>query len=152
VGWEDGCGLVVPTGARATDVAHVQLAPDPRSASLARRFVAEQVAGLDEDGRDTALLLTSELATNVVLHARTPMVVSVHRGQGFVAVAVYDEDLGRSETGGEDRHGGRGLGIVSALSCGSGRQSHPGGGKTSWFRLCLDADHASHASEGQLPA
>ena len=48
--------------------------PEPHSIALVRRFVAESVAG---DATD-AVLVASELATNVVRHARTPFTVSVN--------------------------------------------------------------------------
>src|SRR5438094_6457272 len=52
--------------------AHLALDAEPRASALARAFVKESVPADDEDLASDVALLTSELVTNAVLHARTP--------------------------------------------------------------------------------
>lgn len=127
--------VALPAGAVVRDGAQLQLPPDPRSVSAARRFVDARVPDLDDDTRDSLLLLTSELVTNAVVHARTELEVGVTLTDRDVLVTVHDLDLGRSEQRGDERDGGRGLPLVEALSEATGRVAHSGGGKTAWFRL-----------------
>lgn len=67
------------------------LPPEPRSAAAARRFVGDRLQewSLDEL-RDDALLAVTELVTNAVLHARTPLLVCVSTENGHVELAVFD--------------------------------------------------------------
>lgn len=129
---------------RASDVvhhqAHVTLPPQPRNVAAARAFVRDNVTVADAGRRDDLLLMTSELVTNAVVHARTEVTLGVAVTQSEVIVTVHDLDLGRQEERAHERDGGRGLGIVKALSCECGRTSQGAHGKTAWFRLCL-TDH-----------
>ncbi len=111
----------------------LRLSPAPRNVSHARRFVVQQVAAPEQDTRDLLALLTSELVTNVVVHARTELEVGVTVTDEAVLVTVHDLDLGRREAPGQDRDGGRGLLLVRALASRSGQTRHGSGGKTSWF-------------------
>ena len=133
--WEDVRPVALPEGARASAGGFLLLEPEPRNVSLARQFVAEQAEDLDDDTRDTLALLTSELVTNAVVHARTEVRVSVVVTETDVLVAVHDLDLGRREADGPERDGGRGLTMVEALAAATGSLQHRGGGKTCWFRL-----------------
>jgi two-component sensor histidine kinase len=132
----------LPAGAHVVSAEHLHLAPDPRSASMARRFVAGQLPDLDPDKEHTLLLLTSELVTNAVIHARTEVEVGVTVTVEDVLVTVHDLDLGRREQPGQERDGGRGLYLVEALACAADQIRHNGGGKTSWFRLCRGSETA----------
>ena len=69
------------------------LDPDPLAASEARRFVADtfQQWHLTDDV-DTVALLTSELVTNGVLHARTPLEVGLTSDERGLLVEVHDHD------------------------------------------------------------
>ena len=82
------------------------------------------------------MLLTSELVTNAVLHARTAIELGITIADDSVVVTVHDLDLARPE---QDpyaaREGGWGLGLVSALAEDSAMDTDPAGGKTAWFRL-----------------
>jgi anti-sigma regulatory factor (Ser/Thr protein kinase) len=71
----------------------LDLDPDPLAARQAREFVVSTVreSGLD-DYVDTVQLLTSELVTNGVLHARTSLGVSVTVGDDMLTVQVHDRD------------------------------------------------------------
>ena len=67
------------------------LPPTARSTTQARRFVLSALSDWRLDGlADTVALLTSELVTNSVLHARTEIEVTVTRLADGVAVAVSD--------------------------------------------------------------
>jgi anti-sigma regulatory factor (Ser/Thr protein kinase) len=70
----------------------LQLAPEPTSPRAARLFVRRHVDELDEDLRDSAELLASELVTNGVLHARSTMTLGVITGDASVLIAVRDNN------------------------------------------------------------
>lgn len=117
---------------------HVDLDPVPASVGVARTFVGRTLAEADPADRDTALLLTSELVTNAILHARTPVQVgiTVEDDQALVCVAdrVSDSaDLVPQEQS-RTRPGGRGLALVAELSHRWGTTRHAGG-KVVWFVL-----------------
>lgn len=123
-----------------TDRRELQLAPEPASAAKARAFVVEHCP-YDGHVRDAAKLLVSELVTNVVLHARTPMTVGIASADGAVLVTVTDGDArlppiptepGRpSEVPAES---GRGLTLLRMLSADFG-VTPDGDGKTVWTLL-----------------
>jgi anti-sigma regulatory factor (Ser/Thr protein kinase) len=125
----------VSPGARSR---YLDVDPVPASVGLARGFVADVLSQLDHDTRDVALLLTSELVTNAVLHARTPVQVGVLVDNEQVLICVGDRleasaelvPSGHSRT----RPGGRGLALVADLASTWGTQSYSGG-KTVWFVL-----------------
>lgn len=114
---------------------HLRLDPLPRLVQRARQFVDEVTPDIRGDLREVLLLLTSELVTNAVIHARTPFEIGVTVTARSVLVTVHDEDLGHSEPPGTGREGGRGLVLVSSLAAASDVERHPGDGKTAWFRL-----------------
>ena len=116
-------------------VDHLHLDPMPRVVSTARGFIREHLPPVPEDMVDTVLLLTSELVTNAVIHARTAIEVGITVTSGSVLVTVHDEDLGRPSASHPGRDGGRGLGLVRAMSDDTDTERHPGDGKTVWFRL-----------------
>ncbi len=128
-------GALAP-GDQVRESHHLHLDPVPRLVSEARRFVVEHAPELSPDTQDALVLLTSELVTNAVLHARTPIELGITIADDSVLVTVHDLDLARPE---QDpyagREGGWGLGLVSALAASSSTDTHPEGGKTAWFRL-----------------
>jgi anti-sigma regulatory factor (Ser/Thr protein kinase) len=125
----------VSPGARSR---YLDVDPVPPSVGLARGFVADVLSQIDHDTRDVALLLTSELVTNAILHARTPVQVGVLVDNERVLICVADRmeasaelvPSGRSRT----RPGGRGLALVADLASMWGTQGYVGG-KTVWFVL-----------------
>lgn len=132
----------LPAGEAVEDSFHLHLDPVPRLVGAARSFVAEHAPPLPAETQDALLLLTSELVTNAVLHARTPLEVGIVVAEQSVLVAVFDLDLTRAtQQPYATREGGWGLGLVSALAEASALQPHAEGGKTAWFRL----------PRGQLP-
>jgi anti-sigma regulatory factor (Ser/Thr protein kinase) len=77
------------TGRQAT----LDLDPDPLAARQAREFVVAAARDWGcEDQLDTIQLLTSELVTNGVLHARTPLGVSMRLAESHLTVEVHDHD------------------------------------------------------------
>lgn len=94
-------------------------AADPFSASLARSFVAEQLVrhGMPHLV-DPVRLVTSELATNAIVHARTTFTVTLERIGDVLVLTVSDESPRapvRRTTGSTDSTG-RGLDIVASTS------------------------------------
>jgi len=120
----------------------IRLPAEETSVPTARHFVAE-VAG-DLPDPDVVALVTSELVTNVIRHARTEVEVRVHPGLPL-RVEVRD-GAAPSETFREllsapplpaaagEQHG-RGLAIVRSLVSRIGLEDLPGGGKIIWFEL-----------------
>ena len=134
------CQRILDHALRPGDVVeqmfHVHLDPLPRLVSNARQFVADHAPPLPTETRDALLLLTSELVTNAVLHARTPIEVGITVAETSVLVTVHDLDLTRPEQQPyEPREGGWGLGLVAGLAEESALEPHEEGGKTAWFRL-----------------
>ena len=130
----------LPAGALPADdevesVDHLHLDPVPRGVSAARTFVREHVPDVSDEVLDAVLLLTSELVTNAVIHARTSIEVGITVSSRSVLVTVHDEDLGRPSASEPGRDGGRGLGLVAALAEQTATERHAGSGKTVWFRV-----------------
>jgi anti-sigma regulatory factor (Ser/Thr protein kinase) len=112
----------------------------PSSVRRARRFVRDALRDVDREGRDTAVLLASELVTNAVLHAGTPVELGVVVDDDLALVCVADgsDDSAAivAQGHGVDRYGGRGLALVDGLSDRWGTETHAGG-KTVWFTLSV---------------
>jgi anti-sigma regulatory factor (Ser/Thr protein kinase) len=113
---------------------HLELKPDPSAARLARRFVAEHLSDVDQ--ADALSLLTSEVVTNGVLHARTSLLLGATVGRDRLLVTVADHSAGspRQPPPDNDRPSGRGLMLVDALASQWGVLENDGG-KTVWFTL-----------------
>jgi anti-sigma regulatory factor (Ser/Thr protein kinase) len=113
------------------------LPPEPRSAGAARHFVADHVRGvLPQSVTEVAVLLTSELVTNVIVHARTPMQLTVDVTDEALRVAIGDQvpktPVQRRIEG--TRLTGRGMHLVESLANDWGVEPTPAG-KTVWFEL-----------------
>lgn len=112
----------------------------PSSVRRAREFVRTTLGDVDGDERDTAVLLASELVTNAVLHAGTPVELGIVVDRDLALVCVADgEDDGSAvltRRHGPDRHGGRGLALVEGLSDRWGTETYADG-KTVWFTLSV---------------
>lgn len=96
------------------------LPPTVDSVGAGRRFVDEALSAWDLDGLSyTATLLTSEVLTNAVLHARTPIVLSIERaGTDAVTISVHDGStyIPRRRRHASDATTGRGLELLDRLS------------------------------------
>jgi anti-sigma regulatory factor (Ser/Thr protein kinase) len=116
---------------------HQHYPPSPETVQAARRLVTEATSGLlDDAALQTATLLASELVTNAVLHARTPLQLGVTAWADRVLVAVGDSHPAgpRSRDHDLDRPDGRGILLVEAMAQKWGFTSHSSG-KTTWFLL-----------------
>ncbi|HVF03838.1 MAG TPA: ATP-binding protein [Frankiaceae bacterium] len=115
----------------------IELPPEPRAAGTARHFVFDHVCPhVGADVAETAMLLTSELVTNVIVHARTPMRLDVDVTDEAVRVAVVD-DAARTPAirrAHEARLTGRGMNLVETLASQWGVEPNPPGKKV-WFEL-----------------
>lgn len=119
-----------------------RLPASARSVPEARRNITTTLGEWGLDGMvDTARLLTSELVTNAVLHARTEMTLTVEEQGRGVRIAVTD----RSPVSPALRHHsatattGRGLRLLNQLAD-AWSVTSDNGGKTVWFSLTADRD------------
>jgi anti-sigma regulatory factor (Ser/Thr protein kinase) len=121
--------------------AHCDLPCTPASAPLARRFVRSFLDGVPPDVLQDVLLLTSELVTNVIVHARTAVHLGVSCDAHNVLVVVQD---GSDAPPGECLDVspevmtaiGRGMAIIAATADDFGWRRVPGEpGKIMWFSV-----------------
>lgn len=116
---------------------------DQVSARSARRFAVERsrALGASADTADTIALLTSELVTNAVIHARTDVQVSVVRRDGRIRVCVSDENtrMPTPAVAPIDATSGRGLLLVQSAATAWGIET-TSDGKTIWFELDVEPE------------
>ncbi len=97
----------------------IDLPPEPTSATRARVLARERLgASCTQQTLDIVALLVTELVTNAILHARTPLLLTLERRPGHVRICVEDQSseqprLQRYEA---DAITGRGLALVEQLS------------------------------------
>ena len=111
-----------------------QFLPVPPAVGAARRFVDRTLVAWGVAGEHAdAMLVVSELATNVVRHAGSPFLVSVARRGGQVRISVRDIGRGgptvRCATA--ESTSGRGLALVAAVSSSWGVEPEADG-KSVW--------------------
>ena len=101
---------------------------------------------------DDAVLLTSELVTNAVVHAGTAVQVTCRLADGAVEIVVSDGHPGRlvpealgCDPAATERTGGRGLLMPAALASAWG-VAYGRASKAVWFRLALDGAGSGLAS------
>jgi serine phosphatase RsbU (regulator of sigma subunit) len=114
----------------------IDFTPSRTSPALVRRWLTARL-GDDHPMLHEALLCTSELVSNAVLHAGTDGVVRLRRAGGRLRVEVFDGDLERQPAPRDfNRHSvtGRGLRLVIDLSLDWGTELLPDG-KMVWFEL-----------------
>lgn len=125
------------TAAAATLHAAVDLPSTARSVPAARRLVAHLLtAWAAEAFHDDALLLVSELVTNVVRHVsgQVALRVEVALSDPGLHVAVVDSSPELPVPGLRGPQGGHGILLVSALADRWGSERYDGG-KRVWFEL-----------------
>jgi serine phosphatase RsbU (regulator of sigma subunit)/anti-sigma regulatory factor (Ser/Thr protein kinase) len=125
--------------------------PEPAAVAAARKFVRETLqdwldtrpAPPDTELVDDAVLLTSELVTNAVVHAGTQVQVTCKLAASAVEVVVRDSHPARMVPGPAhddsipaERTHGRGLLLPSALASAWG-VSYGAEAKAVWFRMGL---------------
>ncbi len=121
---------------------HTELAPALRAVPAARRFVDEHAAQLPDGEREALSLLTSELVTNAVTHARSSVGLGVTVASNGVLVVVHDGDslLPEQRPYTAEQTGGRGLALVADVADEWGVEPDDPG-KSVWFTLlgsCAD--------------
>ena len=153
MGWSRHAGAQATHGGAAVgknvavagpDVQRLDLEGAPSSVGEARRFVRQTLESWHLDAAlDAVMLLTSELATNAVLHARSGFAVLVARQGNQVRVEVLDG----SPVPPRRRHNsstaatGRGVGLVETLATAWGvtpQDQLEGFAKGVWFTLAID--------------
>ncbi|WP_329334030.1 SpoIIE family protein phosphatase [Streptomyces sp. NBC_00663] len=135
--------------------------PVGRSVASARSFVRDTLQGWGfADIVDDAVVLTSELVTNAVVHAGTSADVLCLRSDDGVRIEVADHYPEReiplqghpATMGSPDREGGRGLQLCAALASRWGVDYTPTH-KQVWFRLDLpERSVGTRAAGPSLPA
>lgn len=131
-----GCGMAVRARDHP-DVWSATLPPSSASVGAARHFTRDALRGMGAaEAEESATLLVSELTTNAVIHARTPLRLSIRRSSGVVRVEVRDDDPTPPRAISPDplEAGGRGIQMVEAVAdkWGVNRNER---GKTVWFEL-----------------
>lgn len=119
------------------ELASLDLPPEPASVSRARRLVAGVLGNVvDDDLLSAALVITSELVTNAMLHARTDLRVAVRRDERGLRIEVQDGSprLPRRKRYSEQSGTGRGLVLVESLSVVAGAEQNERG-KLVWAVL-----------------
>ncbi len=114
------------------------LPADLASAREARDFVRSMVRPrLADDAVDVAELLTSEVVTNALLHARDGPRLFVGVRAGAVRVTVEDSDPAwpRRRHVPPESVSGRGIALVDELASEWGVERMPENGKRVWFEI-----------------
>ena len=120
-------------------IRHLTLDPESSSASLARRWVVERLRDFPAEARDDVALLVTEVVTNAIIHAKTPIDVGVSIVASAARVEVVDRSLVLPAAKGYTVNAstGRGLTLLDALATAWGAEILPGGaaGKVVWFEV-----------------
>ncbi|MGW0940922.1 SpoIIE family protein phosphatase [Streptomyces sp. NPDC002623] len=150
-----------PRSSVITARAAASFEPVGRSVATARSFVRDTLQGWGfADIVDDAVVLTSELVTNAVVHAGTHAEVLCLRSDDGVRVEVADRYPEReiplqgspATMGSPDREGGRGLQLCAAIAGRWGVEYTPTH-KQVWFQLELpDRPVGTRAAGPSLPA
>jgi GAF domain-containing protein/anti-sigma regulatory factor (Ser/Thr protein kinase) len=117
----------------------LHLEPVVESTPVARHWIAAHLRGVGPEVTDCAGLLTSELVTNAVLHAETPLCVTLHILPDRIRVDVADGStaLPSLKDYGREAATGRGLTLFDTLASNWGVQPVEGG-KIVWFEIPVD--------------
>ena len=115
------------------------LNPHPTSVGAARRFVRDVLMSrrVADGVVSTVELLTSEVVTNAILHARSGTQLAVQVNDGSVRVAVRDSspEMPVRRLARPDDVGGRGVVIVEELATAWGVERERNGAKRVWFEV-----------------
>ena len=114
-----------------------RLAPELTSLSAARRYAKSVIGNEPVVGFDIVGLLVTEVVTNAIVHARTPIVLMVRITGETIRVEVHDEDSTVPVVKHADPYGlgGRGMAIVEGLADAWGVTPGAPDGKTVWFEV-----------------
>jgi len=129
----------LPLGTTTGGMSTLNLEPVVESTPVARHWIAAHLRDLPSEVTGYAALLTSELVTNAVLHAATPMCVTLHILPDRIRVDVADGNpsFPALKEYGRDAATGRGLTLFNSLASNWGVQAVDGG-KIVWFELPVD--------------
>ncbi len=130
----------MPKAAYTAGVRRIVLPVSSSSPSRAREFLRSLLDtwGIDGNLREDGALLVTEMVTNAVVHAKTPVVVEVTKGVRTVEVAVSDMGGGsvQLQDPRPDSVTGRGLRLVDSMASEWSVTEHETG-KTVRFSLDL---------------
>lgn len=115
------------------------------SVPTARRFVRDLIRDSDTTADlDTASLLVTEIVTNAVLHAVSPMTLRVEISADVVRIEVRDgsELPPRVHAFSATAATGRGLQLLTSLAVRWGVRPEPAGGKVVWFEVGTSSETA----------
>jgi serine phosphatase RsbU (regulator of sigma subunit)/anti-sigma regulatory factor (Ser/Thr protein kinase) len=136
-------------------IASAAYQPEPAAAAAARRFIRQTLQSWDIAERsreadrlvDDAVLLTSELVTNAVVHAGTALDVTCRIASSELEIAVRDRHPSRTlpdipEAASMSAERGRGLLLPTALASSWG-VTYARTAKAVWFRMSLTGREAA---------
>lgn len=117
----------------------LHLSPVVESTPMARHWIKAHLDGVSTEVSECAALLTSELVTNAVLHAGTPLSVTLHFLSDRIRVDVADGSpiVPSVKDYGAHAATGRGLTLFATLATNWGVQEALGG-KIVWFEIPVD--------------
>ena len=117
----------------------LRLEPVVESTPMARHWVTAHLHDVPSEVMECAALLTSELVTNAVLHAATPLTVTLHLMADRIRIDVADGSpvVPSIKDYATDAATGRGLTLFNTLASDWGVQPMMGG-KIVWFELPVD--------------
>jgi anti-sigma regulatory factor (Ser/Thr protein kinase) len=127
----------------------IELAPGPIAPRHARELVRQALPDCEPRIVDRAMLLASELVTNAVIHAATPLALELSIHDDLLHVLVEDRN-GQLPVIVEERgaQGGFGLHIVERLADAWGSAPRDDG-KAVWFSMALHTrDRSSRRDDG----
>jgi anti-sigma regulatory factor (Ser/Thr protein kinase) len=138
-GLSEGRLSASPVGTSRDGMSTLHLEPVVESTPVARHWVVAHLRDLPAEVTGCAALLTSELVTNAVLHAATPISITLHTLPNRIRIDVADGNpaLPSIKEYGTDAATGRGLTLFNTLASNWGVQAVDGG-KIVWFELPVD--------------
>jgi anti-sigma regulatory factor (Ser/Thr protein kinase) len=122
-----------------------RFAPEPHTVAAVRRFLRDCLADSDPDLVHDAAVLASEVASNVVEHARTDYEVRVRLSGQILRVEIADGSsvVPAVQELAADADHGRGLHLLAGLAHSWGVEETPTG-KDVWFELRLETHREDH--------
>jgi anti-sigma regulatory factor (Ser/Thr protein kinase) len=118
----------------------IELSRDPADLVRMRAWLTKKLTSeVPHDGRvlEDAVVMASELVTNVIMHTHSVPVLTAWVEPDEVRIAVHDDDPRPPVVEPMDarRPRGNGLRIVDEWADGWGSEIEPGDGKIVWFAL-----------------
>jgi anti-sigma regulatory factor (Ser/Thr protein kinase) len=120
-------------------VLSIELPPEPASATRARQLARDQLRVVcSPEVLDTVALLVTELVTNAILHAGTPLHLEIHAQPDHIRLCVEDTSPRQPEVHHyeSDAVTGRGLALVEQLATSWG-VDRTSAGKVVWCEIAI---------------